>query len=91
MNPVLIFALVVLVLLTSSVLAVAQAGEFSLPWYTIDGGATSSQAGSFELSGTIGQPDAGALSGGEFSLAGGFGGSAPTSANRQLYLPIIKR
>lgn len=45
-----------------------------LSWYTIDGGgATWTASGNFELSGTIGQPDAGALmTGGAFELIGGF-------------------
>ncbi|MBI1825577.1 MAG: hypothetical protein HY287_13185 [Planctomycetes bacterium] len=47
--------------------------EFDLSWHTIDGGgAMRSTGGAFKLSGTIGQPDAGLLSGGEFSLSGGF-------------------
>lgn len=61
-----------------SMTAVANAGpsggQFEITWYTIDAGGTSSAVGgSFELSGTIGQPDAGAqMSGGQFSLLGGF-------------------
>jgi hypothetical protein len=40
---------------------------------TIDGGGgMRSTGGDFELSGTIGQPDGGLLSGGSFELAGGF-------------------
>ena len=47
--------------------------EFDLLRSTIDGGgAMNSTGGDFELSGTIGQPDAGLLSGGEFELSGGF-------------------
>lgn len=91
MKRILIITLALLVLLVSSMLVLAQAGEFSLPWYTIDGGAASSQGGSFELSGLIGQPDAGALYGGEFTLVGGLGGSVPPSANQQLYLPLVRR
>jgi len=54
--------------------AAAQAQDFDLGWHTIDGGgAMSSKAGAFELSGTIGQPDAGpVMTGGDFELAGGF-------------------
>ncbi|MEK6642317.1 MAG: hypothetical protein AABZ08_00280 [Planctomycetota bacterium] len=51
-------------------------GGFTIDWHTIDGGGVSnSTGGSFELSGTIGQPDAASnppLSGGTFELAGGF-------------------
>ncbi len=49
-------------------------GGFAVPWSTIDGGgAMHTIGGVFELSGTIGQPDAGGpLTGGAFSLTGGF-------------------
>ncbi len=51
--------------------AVAQ--PFSLDWFTIDGGgASATTGGAFELSGTVGQPDAGFASGGDFELIGGF-------------------
>jgi hypothetical protein len=47
--------------------------DFDLSWHTIDaGGATFSAGGNFQLGGTIGQPDAGTLTGGAFTLAGGF-------------------
>ena len=48
--------------------------QFSIDWFTIDGGGGTSTGGVYSLSGTIGQPDAGALTGGNFSLAGGFWG-----------------
>ena len=48
-------------------------GAYSIDWWTIDGGGDMwATGGAFELSGTIGQPDAGALmTGGNFELAGG--------------------
>jgi len=47
--------------------------EFEVTRSTIDGGGViRSTGGDFELSGTIGQPDAGLLSGGAFQLSGGF-------------------
>jgi len=47
--------------------------SFSIDWFTIDGGGGSSSTGGvFSVSGTIGQPDAGALSGGNFTLQGGY-------------------
>jgi hypothetical protein len=55
--------------------------QYDLPWYTIDaGGDMWTTGGDFELSGTIGQPDANAvvMTGGQFELIGGFWGSAPT-------------
>lgn len=57
-------------------------GTFDLTWNTIDGGGGSSAGGSFTLSGTIGQPDAGVMSGGNFELLAGFwsgGELTPTS------------
>jgi len=55
--------------------AAAAAGDFAIDFWTIDtGGGTPCTGGYFELSGTIGQPDAptAALVGGNFRLTGGF-------------------
>lgn len=54
--------------------ASAHAQNFAIDWHTIDGGGGTSAGGSFSLNGTIGQPDASAqpMTGGNFSLAGGF-------------------
>ena len=49
-------------------------GDFDLSWYTIDGGGTESAGERFTIAGTIGQPDAGMMAGGDFSLSGGFRG-----------------
>ncbi len=46
--------------------------DFNLSWHTVDGGGMQSTGERFALSGTIGQPDAGALTGGRFTLTGGF-------------------
>lgn len=57
--------------LVLTTVAVGQTYEISRK--TVDGGGgMRSTGGSFELSGTIGQPDAGALTGGPFVLNGGF-------------------
>ena len=57
----------------------ASAGPFDITWYTIDGGGGTVSAGSYTLSGTIGQPDAGTLSAGGYTLKGGFWtGTAPS-------------
>jgi hypothetical protein len=48
-------------------------GDLAVESFTIDGGGGTSSGGSFELSGTIGQPDAGPpLAAGVFEIAGGF-------------------
>ncbi|MFH1747887.1 MAG: dockerin type I domain-containing protein [Planctomycetota bacterium] len=61
---------IVALLTTASV----AANDFSLDWWTIDGGGEMwTTGGEYELSGTIGQPDAGVtMTGGDFELAGGF-------------------
>ncbi len=47
--------------------------EYTMTRQTIDGGGSmSSSNGAMTLSGTIGQPDAGVMSGGGYQLAGGF-------------------
>jgi len=50
----------------------AHAQTFSIDWFTIDGGGGTSTGGVFSVSGTVGQHDAGAMSGGAFTLQGGF-------------------
>jgi hypothetical protein len=53
--------------------ALSHAQTYSIAWHKIAGGGGASTGGSYQLTGTIGQPDAGgALSGGSFSLTGGF-------------------
>lgn len=59
-----------LALLLSAVATFAQ--NYSIDWSTIDGGGGTSTGGVYSVSGTIGQPDAGAMSGGNYSLTGGF-------------------
>ncbi len=55
------------------VFGTAVAQDFEITRTTIDGGGVmSSTGGGFDLSGSIGQPDAGVLSGGELTLTGGF-------------------
>jgi hypothetical protein len=50
-----------------------QAQQYSIDWYKVAGGGGTSTGGTFQVSGTIGQPDAsGAMTGGNYSLTGGF-------------------
>ncbi|MBK9120603.1 MAG: hypothetical protein IPM18_13540 [Phycisphaerales bacterium] len=58
------------------------AAQYDINWWTVDGGgAMFTMGGAYELSGTIGQPDAGAaMTGGSYELVGGFwaiGAAAP--------------
>ena len=50
----------------------ASAQNYSIDWYKIAGGGGTSTGGTYTVSGTIGQPDAGTMSGGNYSLVGGF-------------------
>ena len=68
-------------------------GDYTLIWATIDGGgATTVDGGGYALGGTIGQPDAGRVSGGDYVLHAGFfpGGSA-VNIEYDLYLPLVLR
>lgn len=58
-------------------MAVAVHGQdYKIDWSTVDGGGGTSTGGVYSVSGTIGQPDAGAtMSGGPYSLDGGFWGN----------------
>ena len=50
-----------------------HAQSYSIDWYKISGGGGTSTGGTYAVSGSIGQPDAGvAMSGGSYSLTGGF-------------------
>ena len=85
----LLLALIALLLLASVALA-QSGGGYDLSWSTIDGGGTTwSEGGGYALGGTVGQPDAGVLSGGDYTLAGGFWGGA--AARYGVYLPLVLR
>lgn len=88
-----ISGLLILVLLTAASLVSARLAGYSLPWWTVDSGGGSAMTGGgsggkYSLNGTIGQPDAGVLSGGKYVLYGGFWGPA---APPGVYLPLIQR
>ena len=84
----LILAGLLILLLASAVLAAPHA--FDIPWWTVDGGGwTFSTGGAYSLGGTVGQPDAGALTGGEYTLNGGFWGGVVVRYTN--YLPLILR
>ena len=75
--------LLVALLATGPVLA---DGNFDLSWWTVDGGGEGSAGGPYILTGSAGQPDAGTLNGGPYSLSSGFwlggvaGGDPPAPA-----------
>jgi hypothetical protein len=50
-----------------------HAQSYSIDWYKVSGGGGTSTGGTYQVSGTVGQHDAGgAMSGGSYSLTGGF-------------------
>ena len=61
-------------LLLSLLISVSSfAQTYTVDWYKIAGGGGTSTGGTYQVSGTIGQPDAsGAMSGGQYSVTGGF-------------------
>jgi hypothetical protein len=53
--------------------ALGLAQQYSIDWYKISGGCGTSTGATYQVTGTIGQPDAsGAMSGDNFSVTGGF-------------------
>ncbi|MDB6065425.1 MAG: hypothetical protein JWR26_1633 [Pedosphaera sp.] len=66
------FAILAGLLVGSLVLAHAQ--NYDISWYKIAGGGGSSTGGVYTVSGTIGQPDAGHLVGGSYTIDGGYWG-----------------
>jgi hypothetical protein len=53
--------------------AVGFAQQYSIGWYKISGGGGTSTGATYQVTGTVGQPDASsAMSGGQYSVTGGF-------------------
>jgi hypothetical protein len=52
--------------------ALSARAQYTIDWYSLDGGGGQSSGGAYTLNGTIGQPDAGTSSGGAYTLHGGF-------------------
>jgi len=67
------FALPVLVALSVFVVPVVHAQSYSINWFKVAGGGGTSTGGTYQVSGTIGQHDAGGpMTNGQYSLTGGF-------------------
>jgi hypothetical protein len=60
--------------LNSTLLLSMQAQNFKLDWSTVAGGGGTSTGGVYAITGTIGQAEAGVMSGGNYTLVGGFWG-----------------
>jgi len=65
--------LALLLIIHSAFCVCANAQNYAIDWHKVSGGGGSSTGSVFSVSGTIGQHDAGpAMTGGNFSLTGGF-------------------
>ncbi len=83
---VILCALLGLALLAAGVARAYPDLVYDLSWHTVaGGGGEGTQGGAYELSGSIGQPDAGELTGGNYTLTGGFWQSA--ASQYRVYLP----
>ena len=86
-----LFLFIGLVALVSAV-GVAAVNGYTLDWWTADGGGGNSTNGGYAVHGSIGQPDAGQLSGGAYGLQGGFwAGAGIGPSTSQIYLPLVIR
>lgn len=66
-------------------------GGYDLTWNTIDTGGGASVDGEYTLRGTIGQHDAAVVSGGAYTLGGGFWGGSSKSQQAHILLPLVQR
>ena len=73
-----VLASAVMAFSTAAVLA-QTGGPYDLSWHNIGPGGSAS-GGSYDLLGSIGQPDAATMSGGPYTLTGGFLPGGPTCA-----------
>jgi hypothetical protein len=84
-------SLIALTLLFSAA-AQAQDAGYELTGYVVAGG-SSIDGGDYAMSGALGQPDTGTLTGGDYSLGGGFfgGGVISGGTRSSTYLPTMRR
>jgi hypothetical protein len=67
LKPLILFAALMVVSVE-----VAHAQSYTIDWSTIDGGGGTSTGSVYSITGTIGQPDVGTMSGGHYTIEGGF-------------------
>jgi len=69
-----------LALLVAGVVLAQTGGGYDLTWWTVDGGGGTVEGGGYTLMSSAGQPDAAPpLSGGGYTLTGGFWSAGPTA------------
>ena len=81
--------LLLILVVFSAVLA--QSGQFDLPWHSVNSGGGDSSGGDFALQAAIGQADASSLSGGDYTMDGGFLVAPvwPDGQPTTVYLPLL--
>ncbi len=92
-HRVVLLCIMTLLLFSLFISPTAQAAldVFGLSWWTVDSGGGQSQGASYSLLGVAGQPDAHALQGGSFVLAGGYlsGVTVPPPPTYNISLPLL--
>jgi hypothetical protein len=80
-----------LLVLSGAACITAHGQSYSIDWSTVDGGGGTSTGGVYQVSGTIGQPDAGTMGGGIYALSGGFWGVvAAVQTEGAPYLSVVR-
>jgi hypothetical protein len=79
-------------LMVSGVLAQSGGGYALDPWVVANGGAISSSGGGYSLGSTIGQAGAGTVSGGSYTIYGGFWrpGTVVKAPPSPIYVPLVR-
>ena len=72
--------IIILMVSVCVILTIPAFADYEISWHTIDAGGGRSTGGDFALVGTIGQPDAGQMAGGDYQLSGGFWPRGPMLA-----------
>lgn len=83
-----LLAILALILLADHVLA-QSGGGYEITAFTVDAGGGESCGGNFAIAGVIGQPDAGKMTGGSYTVEGGLSPVANCPAAYSIYLPLI--
>ena len=91
-----VMVILVISLLFAGTFALANGGNFTVDWWSVDsGGGGGSSSSSYTLNGTAGQPDAGTLQGNLFTLSGGFWtvvlSQEAVVEEHFVYLPLVEK
>ena len=86
-------SLIRLIILVGLALVVLGSGptpvqSYEIAWWKVAGGGGTSTGNTYTLSGTIAQTEAGSLTGGNYTLVGGYWG---INMQQYIYLPLILR